>query len=649
MESQNNSNDKTAIEQGAVFQSIREMAETLAIALLLSILFKFFIAEAYVIPTGSMAPTLMGRHKDVLCSECGFRFQVNASEEMDNERNVPNGVTVAAGTCPNCGHTQKLSDTPSFKGDRVIVNKCVPSMRPTRRWDVSVFRCPAVPKNNYIKRIVGLPNEDIRIQYGDIFVCPVQPDGTRGEFEIASKPLNYLLSVLQTVDDDSCRPARLLSVGWPSRWRDELSRQTPESGNAGWVEIDGGFYCSGTVVPAPENAAYEPASMDAFDAAWQKLLDEKVISDDGTLWLRYRNIVTPSDVWNSLDQQQPGQSVSWLENGKVRNNPQLVTDLTAYNTGIPVRDARGADAYGLTRHKSVTGQGFNWTGDLAISCQVSFGAFTPEEQLIFELVKGGTLFRARILPAESKAILEIPSIPHFTPLEAPVSLSPENKYNVIFLNIDEQLRLVIDGSPVEFPGDGRYDHLCQPLSNGTPGVLPRNRDPNALDLSPAAIGVKGGAVEVSRLKILRDIYYIAMGEDHQEPIETIFSRGAIEGKLVSMRSNARCDRFFAQPLANLSEETFTKFYSDPTQWNGYGNTKSVLFHQGENAFLALGDNSGLSQDSRLWAENRDDIPHYVDSRLMLGKAVCVFWPHGKPIPGTNLFVIPDFARMRGID
>ncbi|MBR3218697.1 MAG: hypothetical protein IKF77_02145 [Thermoguttaceae bacterium] len=193
MESPNIIRNETSIEQGVMFQSIREMVETLAVALLLSILFKFFIAEAYVIPTGSMAPTLMGRHKDVLCPECGFRFQVNASEEMDNEHNIPNGIVVAAGTCPNCGHTQKLLDTPSFKGDRVIVNKCVPSMRPTRRWDVSVFRCPAVPKNNYIKRIVGLPNEDVRIQYGDIFVRAVDPDGTRGEFEIANKPLDYLL------------------------------------------------------------------------------------------------------------------------------------------------------------------------------------------------------------------------------------------------------------------------------------------------------------------------------------------------------------------------------------------------------------------------------------------------------------------------
>ena len=648
MESQNIIRNETSVEQGAVFQSVREMVETLAVALLLSILFKFFIAEAYVIPTGSMAPTLMGRHKDVLCPECGFRFQVNASEEMDNEHNIPNGTVVAAGTCPNCGHTQKLLDTPSFKGDRVIVNKCVPSMRPTRRWDVSVFRCPAVPKNNYIKRIVGLPNEDVRIQYGDIFVRAVDPDGTRGEFEIANKPLNYLLSILQTVDDDSCRPARLLAAGWPSRWRDELSRQNPGGGNAGWVEVDGGFYCSGKTVPAPDSPSFEPASMEAFDAEWQKLQERKVVGDDGTLWLRYRHIVTPSEVWNALDQQQPAGA--WLENGKIQNNPQLVTDMTAYNTGIPVRDPRSAETYGgLTQHKSVGGLGFNWTGDLAISCQMRFGAFSEGEQITFELVKGGTLFRARILPAESKAILEIPSIPLFTPLEAPITLAPEKKYEMVFLNIDEQLRLVIDGRQVEFPNDGRYDHLCQPLSNGTPGVLPRNRDPNGLDLSPAAIGVKNGAVEVSRLKILRDIYYIAMGEDHQEPIESIFSRGAVEGQLVSMRSNARCDRFFARPLANLSEETLTEFYSDPGRWNGYGNTKSVLFRQGDNAFLALGDNSGLSQDSRLWAENRDDIPHYVDRQLMLGKAVCVFWPHGKPIPGTNLFLIPDFARMRGID
>jgi len=43
----------------------RETIESIVIAFVLAFLFRTFEAEAFVIPTGSMAPTLMGRHKDV--------------------------------------------------------------------------------------------------------------------------------------------------------------------------------------------------------------------------------------------------------------------------------------------------------------------------------------------------------------------------------------------------------------------------------------------------------------------------------------------------------------------------------------------------------------------------------------------------------
>ena len=45
--------------------AVRETIESIAIAFILAFLFKTFQAEAYVIPTGSMAPTLYGRHKEV--------------------------------------------------------------------------------------------------------------------------------------------------------------------------------------------------------------------------------------------------------------------------------------------------------------------------------------------------------------------------------------------------------------------------------------------------------------------------------------------------------------------------------------------------------------------------------------------------------
>ena len=61
--------------------AVRETIESIVIAFVLAFLFRTFEAEAFVIPTGSMSPSLQGRHKDVDCSECGYRFRVTASEE----------------------------------------------------------------------------------------------------------------------------------------------------------------------------------------------------------------------------------------------------------------------------------------------------------------------------------------------------------------------------------------------------------------------------------------------------------------------------------------------------------------------------------------------------------------------------------------
>ena len=54
-------------------QAARETVESIVVAVILAFLFRAFIAEAFVIPTGSMAPTLQGRHMDVRCIECGYR------------------------------------------------------------------------------------------------------------------------------------------------------------------------------------------------------------------------------------------------------------------------------------------------------------------------------------------------------------------------------------------------------------------------------------------------------------------------------------------------------------------------------------------------------------------------------------------------
>src|ERR1041384_6915928 len=84
--------------------AIRETVESIVIALALAFLFKTFEAEAFVIPTGSMAPTLMGRHKDVVCPQCGYQYTASASDETDEEgyeHRIPDRQVVAC-TCPMC-------------------------------------------------------------------------------------------------------------------------------------------------------------------------------------------------------------------------------------------------------------------------------------------------------------------------------------------------------------------------------------------------------------------------------------------------------------------------------------------------------------------------------------------------------------------
>src|SRR6186713_3703371 len=62
----------------------RETVESIAMAVILALLFRGFVAEAFVIPTGSMAPTLEGRHKDVECPKCHIWYQATASEERSS-------------------------------------------------------------------------------------------------------------------------------------------------------------------------------------------------------------------------------------------------------------------------------------------------------------------------------------------------------------------------------------------------------------------------------------------------------------------------------------------------------------------------------------------------------------------------------------
>ncbi|MDO5566660.1 MAG: S26 family signal peptidase, partial [Planctomycetia bacterium] len=359
-------NDETAEAPQSSFASYREVIESLVFALFLAFLIKTFEAEAFVIPTGSMAPTLKGRHKDLLCQKCDFPFQVNASEEVDNSSNRSTSSRVVAGTCPQCGFTQYFKDDPvSFTGDRILVNKAAFDCRELRRWDVSVFRAPAEPKINFIKRIVGLPNERLKVEFGDIFVQKKLASGQYGEYEIMRKPLVYLRRMLQTVYDNDYPLVTAESKGWPSRWMDESTSM--DQGVVGWTAADEGRTFSTTGRAVKQTTPEGPKQFRCQTPQGNREFDNR---DGAMQWLRYRHIVPMASDWFSLVDDNMPPNV--LQTKTVRNNPQLITDLTAYNTGMSHDSGRNYDDYSRFIRKispndyrcsrSADSFGYNWTG-----------------------------------------------------------------------------------------------------------------------------------------------------------------------------------------------------------------------------------------------------------------------------------------------
>jgi signal peptidase I len=95
--------------------TVREVLETIVFVVVLVLMLKTFLAEAFVIPTGSMADTLLGYHYKVRCDECGRENLVNASTEAEavDPRNMP---LITRTRCQNCGHIIIMRRQPPLKG-----------------------------------------------------------------------------------------------------------------------------------------------------------------------------------------------------------------------------------------------------------------------------------------------------------------------------------------------------------------------------------------------------------------------------------------------------------------------------------------------------------------------------------------------------
>src|SRR5262245_20393197 len=75
-------------------ENVKDTLESIVVAFILAFIFRAFIVEAFVIPTGSMAVTLYGNQITKTCSTCGFEYAVGITE-----RPPPYPPNLR---CPNC-------------------------------------------------------------------------------------------------------------------------------------------------------------------------------------------------------------------------------------------------------------------------------------------------------------------------------------------------------------------------------------------------------------------------------------------------------------------------------------------------------------------------------------------------------------------
>jgi signal peptidase I len=515
-------------------RTLRETVESVAIAFILAFMFRTFEAEAFVIPTGSMAPTLQGRHKDIVCPQCGYQYRVGASGEVDRESSEFKQLcAMKTVTCPMCRYTvdvddpQNRSQFPSYNGDRIIVNKFAYDVSDPQRWDVIVFKYPENSKENYIKRLIGLPNERIRLHWGDVYVAPLGSDN----FQIARKPPEKLRETLLPVYDNDYVMPKLIQAGMPPRWQP-------------WA-------APGTASP------------------WKVSDDFKSFSTDGSVstraWIRYQNLLPDDAIWEAVQHGRPFQPPQ----------PTLIHDFYAYNDG----DFPPGCNPGPTPEVPV--------GDLAINCTLNVK--TAKGAVILELVKGGLQYRCQIDLSTGDAKLSISGEQDFAPT-AKTSIHALGKYDLRFTNVDKQLLLWVNNTLIAFDAPTTYDHpdSFQPVrQRPMPGLE------QATDLSPVGIAADGGAdIDVSHLNLRRDIYYVSQDDN-------------VDSRLKLSAIDLQNDQFFM-----------------------------------------CGDNSPESSDGRYWRNQ-----NFVDRRLLIGKALFVYWPHSfnyleisdKKIPFPYW---PNFSAMR---
>lgn len=412
-----------------------------------------WLVVTYRIAGGSMAETLVGDHVRLVCTDCGFSFRCGSTEvPRDNVLN-----------CPNCGQPHEVDDrTEVRRGQAAAVDRWPVIVGGPQRWDLVAIAQPGSPGEFAVKRVVGLPGELVTIANGRVLIGSTagrsddelenrhdmnseNMAAIQSGGEVVRKPWATLRESAVTIYDDTHRARRIDS---PPRW-------TPREKGSRWRTTDAGY---------------------RFSASPNRADDSR----DRNNWLDYRHYPTFAPA---------GSAASRLESP--------IVDHDAYNQSVSRRMNRVTDLgvscrVTLGRESRIAWQFVDDEDDHAIRVELSN---TPRQVRIFSST------RSRGTVGESGR--DLTQEPDSLQLEHTIELAREgaspNEHAVVL-----EVEVAVRGPDVYVILDGReltIHRIDVPTTRQTRQTAPTSR-------SAVAISASGESVEVERLKLWRDVFYL---------------------------------------------------------------------------------------------------------------------------------------------
>jgi len=573
--------------------SVKDTVESILVAFILAFVFRAFVVEAFVIPTGSMAPTLLGAHMRFTCDDCGYRYTVNFP--TDGDLSVPPNAPPLRQPvfCPNCGFAvpagpgtdQSVPDTrtrpPVHYGDRILVLKYRYLLSEPRRWDVVVFKAPDAVSDappfttNFIKRLIGNPGESVMMVDGDIYISAAKPDGdleddaTRESFfrtfTVQGKPNHAQEALWRLVYDNDHIPHR------PDSERTDSLRWTQP-----WTLGSGTGWNVGQDLPMPGRSR-------VFTFA----------NDSGGGNIRFDPEANPNP--------DPRQNAS---TGPM---PFAMTDFLAYDQ---ISTMSNGNARSLVQ--SMVGKTRNRVSDLRL--KFFYTRQSGDGALELLLTKREDVFVARLTPGKAELIWKRANgdIVKSYPAVAVPALAGSGPVDLDFTNVDYRVSLRVGQAEVLSTGTD-----YNPTGDQLVALIDEERGRSGRPYPKNArveIAADRQSCRLEHISLWRDLFYV----NDENP-----------GRLHDEREGIT-----SKPLKGSPRDIMTL---------------------GPDEFFVMGDNPWISSDARAW-DNRVELPGenlFVDAgrvprRFLLGKAFFVYWPAGYRPPVLDWGVVPNFGDMRFI-